>query len=237
MTAAGAYSVLYSFCSLANCSDGTQPQSLTLGPNGNLFGLAQLGGFGNCGTVFQVSPEGRFVVMHRFNDLVDGCNPFNALTWANDGNLYAVTGNDQNGGFIFEVAPDGEFTSLYNFSCCNGGTRPYGTLFQGTDGGLYGETAGSVVGGSGTIFKFSNNLSPLVETVPVAGSVGQPVIILGNHLTGTTSVTFNGTPAAFTVVSETEITTSVPSGATTGPVSAATRYGTLNSSPPFRVTR
>jgi uncharacterized repeat protein (TIGR03803 family) len=223
LTTAGAYSVLYSFCSLANCSDGTQPQALTLGPDGNLFGLAQQGGFDNCGTVFQISPKGRFVVLHRFNEFVDGCTPFNALTWANDGNLYAVNRTEQNGGFIFEIAPDGKFTSVYDFSCCNGGTTPYGTLFQGTDGGLYGETQGSVVGGSGTIFKFSNNLSPLIETVPVAGSVGQQVIILGNHLTGTTGVTFNGTPATFSVVSETEITANVPDGATTGPARATER--------------
>jgi uncharacterized protein (TIGR03437 family) len=41
-------------------------------------------------------------------------------------------------------------------------------------------------------------------------------------LTGATSVTFNGTPATFTVVSATEITTTVPAGATTGEVQAIT---------------
>ena len=35
----------------------------------------------------------------------------------------------------------------------------------------------------------------------------------------------------------TEITATVPSGATTGAVSVATCYGTLNSNPPFQMTK
>jgi large repetitive protein len=80
-------------------------------------------------------------------------------------------------------------------------------------------------------------MSPLVETVPVAGKVGKQVIILGNGLTGSTSVKFNGKSAAFHVVSDTEITATVPSGATTGTVSVVTPTGTLNSNPQFVVTK
>jgi len=61
------------------------------------------------------------------------------------------------------------------------------------------------------------------------------VIILGNGLTGSTSVTFNGTAATFTVVSNTQITATVPTGATTGTVSVTTPTGTLNSSPTFQI--
>jgi large repetitive protein len=42
------------------------------------------------------------------------------------------------------------------------------------------------------------------------------VAILGNNLKAATSVSFNGTAAAFTVVSNTEIVATVPLGATTG---------------------
>jgi uncharacterized protein (TIGR03437 family) len=52
---------------------------------------------------------------------------------------------------------------------------------------------------------------------------------------GTTSVTFNGTAAAFTVVSGTEITTMVPTGATSGRVQVTTPHGTLTSNVVFRV--
>ena len=61
------------------------------------------------------------------------------------------------------------------------------------------------------------------------------VEILGTDLTGATSVTFNGTAAVFTVKSASEITTTVPTGATTGKVQVMTSGGTLLSNVPFRV--
>jgi len=237
LTPAGAYSVVYNFCSAVNCADGAQPMAMTQGPHGGLFGVTYVGGFKNCGTAFRIGPQNHYSVLHRFTD-VDVCNPFNALTLANDGNFYDVLGTFSGGGFIFQITPEGAFTSLYDFSCCHGGYDPAGMLLQGTDGGLYGATLyNSNDCCSGSIFKFSNDLSPLVETVPVAGKAGQSVLILGNGLTGTTSVTFNGVAAAFTVESDTYIKATVPKGATTGTVSVVTASGTLNSNPQFVVTK
>jgi uncharacterized protein (TIGR03437 family) len=54
-------------------------------------------------------------------------------------------------------------------------------------------------------------------------------------LIGATSVSFNGTSATFTVVSATEITTAVPTGATTGFVTVTTPGGTLSSNVIFGV--
>jgi uncharacterized protein (TIGR03437 family) len=82
----------------------------------------------------------------------------------------------------------------------------------------------------------SEALGPFVETLPASGKVGAVVIILGNNLTGATSVTFNGKAATFRVVSSSEITTTVPSGATTGPVKVKTPSRTLTSNVNFRVT-
>jgi hypothetical protein len=90
---------------------------------------------------------------------------------------------------------------------------------------------------NGAIYSLSNGLSPLVQTVPVAGPVGHSVIILGNGLTGSTSVTFNGMAAAFTVESDTYINATVPTGATTGKVSVVTPSGTLNGNPQFVVSK
>jgi uncharacterized repeat protein (TIGR01451 family) len=54
---------------------------------------------------------------------------------------------------------------------------------------------------------------------PASGIVGTTVQIFGNDFQGVNSVTFNGTPAPFVVAnSHTLITTSVPGGATTGPI-------------------
>lgn len=80
-------------------------------------------------------------------------------------------------------------------------------------------------------------LGPLVHTVPIAAKVGRCIIILGNNLTGSTGVTFNGTAATFTVESDTYITATVPAGATTGTASVITPTGTLNSNLVFQVLK
>jgi uncharacterized protein (TIGR03437 family) len=78
-------------------------------------------------------------------------------------------------------------------------------------------------------------LGPFVEAQLNFGKVGRVVNILGNGLTGTTSVTFNGVAATFTVVSDTYIKATVPSGATTGTIEVTTPTGTLSSNVAFRV--
>jgi len=65
--------------------------------------------------------------------------------------------------------------------------------------------------------------------------VGSTVEILGQGFTGASSVTFNGTPATFKVVSDTYLTAKVPAGATAGNVSVATSSGTLASNRVFLV--
>ena len=94
------------------------------------------------------------------------------------------------------------------------------------DGGAY---------GAGTVFSLDVGLRPFVQTVPTAGTVGQTVLILGNNLTGAASVTFDGTAASFTVVSDTLITTTVPAGASTGKVEVTTPTSTLTSNVVFQV--
>jgi hypothetical protein len=65
--------------------------------------------------------------------------------------------------------------------------------------------------------------------------VGQTGPILGQGFIGTTSVMVNGTPATFTVVSDTYLRATVPVGATSGYVTVTTPSGTLTSNKPFIV--
>ena len=74
-----------------------------------------------------------------------------------------------------------------------------------------------------------------VATEPAGARVGAGVKILGSNLSGATSVTFSGTAATFTVHSASYIKTTVPAGATTGPVEVATPSGTLTSNVNFEV--
>jgi hypothetical protein len=67
--------------------------------------------------------------------------------------------------------------------------------------------------------------------------VGTAVKILGTDLTGSTSVTLNGTAAKFKVASGSFLTTTVPAGASTGTVEVKTPKGTLKSNVVFRVTK
>ena len=80
-------------------------------------------------------------------------------------------------------------------------------------------------------------LAPTVTGVsPASGAIGSPVTLTGTHFTGTTAVTFTGVPAAFTEVSATQITTTVPVGTITGLVRVTTPGGTATSAGPFVVT-
>jgi hypothetical protein len=81
-------------------------------------------------------------------------------------------------------------------------------------------------------------LSPFIALVQSQGKTGSTAQILGQGLTGTTSVTFNGVAAAkFSVVSDTYMTAVVPAGATTGAVVVATPAGNLTSNVSFRISK
>jgi hypothetical protein len=146
-------------------------------------------------------------------------------------------------GMVFKITLGGTLTTLFSFDSTDG-AGPQAALVQATNGEFYGTTAGGGASGAcnsqgnvgcGTVFSLSLGLSPFVETQPGSGAAGAAVNILGTNLTGATSVTFNGTAASFTVVSSSEITTTVPAGATTGEVKVVTPSGTLSSNVSFMV--
>ena len=69
---------------------------------------------------------------------------------------------------------------------------------------------------------------------PIFGPSGTGVTITG--FTGATAVSFNGVAAAFTVDASGTITTTVPTGATTGPITITTPGGPLVTTTRFTVT-
>ncbi|HWY55407.1 MAG TPA: choice-of-anchor tandem repeat GloVer-containing protein [Terriglobales bacterium] len=243
ITLKGKFTVIHQF----NDTDGAYPfGGLILGTDGNFYGQTDLGGasqYGAFGTVYKMTRSGKVTTLHSFEQ-TDGDNPISDLVKGTDGNLYGTAsygGKYPNFGTVFKITSSGTFTTLHNFDSTDG-SYPYAGLIQATNGKFYGATfaGGSSTAcefGCGTVFSLSVGLGPFVKTLPNSGKVGAAVRILGSDLTGVSSVTFNGTTAKFTVISKSELETSVPSGATTGTVEVKTTKNTLNSNVAFRVTK
>ena len=238
ITPAGALTVLYNF-DLTHGADIYSP--LVQGSDGNFYGTARDGGTLNSGGVaFKLTPTKILTVLHNFDHSpgsLDGNQPYAAPIQASDGNFWGVAsaGGTNAAGTLYEITATGTYSTLYNFVPVTG-SLPFATLRQHTNGKLYGEATTGGAAGHGALFSFSASLGGFIIAQPTSGVVSKPVGILGQGLTGTSTVQFNGTNAAFTIVSDTYISTSVPSGATTGFVKTAGTSGNRTSSQKFRVT-
>jgi|HubBroStandDraft_1064217.scaffolds.fasta_scaffold03550_2 uncharacterized repeat protein (TIGR03803 family) len=232
ITLGGMLTTLHSF----NLTDGYAPTAgLVQATNGNFYGTTYGGGASGFGTVFEITPAGVLNSLHSFDGL-DGTLPNAGLIQATDGNFYGTTSHGANSyGTVFKITASGSLTTLHSFDGTDG-DQSYAALLQATNGKFYGTTSEDGADDAGTVFSLSVGLGPFVTTRPTFATVGSRVVILGTNLTGATSVTFNGTPILFTVVSSSEIATSVPVLSTTGFVNVVTPSGTLTSNQEFRIT-
>jgi len=241
---AGAFTKLHDFTS----TDGAQPWGALIQNGSAFFGTAAAGGsssacVGGCGTLFKVTPTGTVTTLHSFIS-TDGASPVAGLIQGTDGNFYGTTifGGTSGDGTIFRSTVAGVVTTLHSFVGTDG-NQPNGNVMQYTNGAFYGTTTGGGIMscpaiGCGTVFSEATGLKPFTKLLPTSGKVGSAVVILGSSLKGATSVDFNGTAATtFTVISNTEIKVTVPSGATTGKVHVVTPGGKLTSNVNFTVTK
>src|SRR6185436_6066013 len=76
----------------------------------------------------------------------------------------------------------------------------------------------------------------ITSFAPTSSPVGAGVTITGTNFTGATAVSFGGKAATFTVNNSGTVTTSVPFGAATGPITVTTLDGTATSAASFTVT-
>ena len=165
------YKVLYDFCSLQNCADGTTPLApVVRDTKGNLYGTA--------GNVFKLTQKGKETVLYTFTGEADGGAPYGGLVRDSAGNLYGTTeyGGDLSCdpsygcGTVFKVDAKGKETVLHSFKGGTDGMRPYAGLIRDTAGNLYGTTefggstkSCSVSGwGCGTVFKLTKTGKEIV---------------------------------------------------------------------------
>ncbi len=158
-------------------SEGVDPNApLVQGVNGNLYGTTASGGstthcrlgglpYG-CGTIFEISPAGTLIAVHRFDD-TDGDTP-GGLVQAANGGFYGTTfyGGANTDGTVFTISLTGKLSTIYSFCSqtnCADGKYPTSQLVLGVDGNFYGATYGGGVSGRGTIFQVTptGNLTTL----------------------------------------------------------------------------
>ncbi len=163
ITPTGTQTVLYSFCSQPNCTDGGGPSGgLVLGTDGNFYGTTSYGGTGSFGgyegwgTVFKITPSGTLTTVYNWcsqPNCTDGGPSYvgGTLVQATDGNFYGTNvyggaNTSCNGGYgcgtVFSITPEGVLKTLYNWCSqpnCADGSSPNG-LVQATDGNFYGTT-------------------------------------------------------------------------------------------------
>jgi len=243
ISTAGKFDKVHSFVS----TDGAYPLApLVEGNNGSFYGTAYAGGdvesecSDGCGTVFQLTSAGEVTVLHAFQGQSgsDGAYPYAGLVQGSDGNFYGVTyaGGAAADGTIFEVNPSGsKYSVIYQFAQSTGFYSQV-TLTQNTSGSFYGDTYEGGSEGDGVFYSLKvKSAGAFVSLVPTTAKPGNRVVILGQGLTGTTAVSFNGSAAQFTVNSATYLTATVPSGATSGFVTVTTPAGKLTSNRQFQV--
>jgi uncharacterized repeat protein (TIGR03803 family) len=170
--------VLYSFCSLSNCSDGYEPRAGLIADNqGALYGTTEFGGTAplasSKGTVFKLTPPAKGqtawteTVLYSFCSLSncsDGANPvFAGVIADNQGALYGTTelGGTAGVGTGFKLTPPAKGqtawteTVLHDFgSTGSDGGTPYAGLIA-NHGALYGTTSSGGTGAFGTVFQLT----------------------------------------------------------------------------------
>lgn len=155
--------ILYSF---RGTPDGANPVAgVIIDRNGVLYGTTQVGGTGNNGTVFSLTPPttpgGAWseAVLHSFVGGTDGSYPDSSVTLGSQGTLYGTTYSGGSGcGIVFGVTPPTSPGAawaehiLYTFVSPNDGCNPISGVVIGSGGMLYGATSAGGASRWGTLF-------------------------------------------------------------------------------------
>ena len=173
---------------------------LTLGPDGNLYGVTSFFDNANQGTIFKMTTSGNLTTLHPFQ-ATEGSGRQARLTLGPDRNLYGTTsdGGTSNLGTIFKITTNGVFTTLVSFNGANGAV-PTAELTSGPGGQLFGTTQQGGSANVGTVFKVTTNgvLTTLATFTSAANGMPQSGLLLasnGNFYGCSQGTVFKMTPA------------------------------------------
>ncbi|HSA62360.1 MAG TPA: hypothetical protein VLE03_08995, partial [Nitrospiraceae bacterium] len=193
-------------------------------------------------------PDGKFGTaddqVTHFDTSVLGISDPEGLEYNPDTNTLYIAGPSSNKKIV-ELTTTGEAVRVLDITFANvvapaGLAYGPGTWANGNGKSLY-LTVRGVDNGSnpnendGRVYEFDVGVPAITSFTPTSGSSGTVVTISGENLGGVTGVSFNGVAASFTVNSGTQITANVPSGATSGPISASNSVGIGSSSGNFTI--
>lgn len=152
----------------ASASDANTPSSLTLGPDGRLYGTSSAGGQIGGGTIFRLScgTADTVAVLYSFPSPINatGSQPLAPLTLGWDWNFYGTDafGGTNGAGEIFQYNPwDGGtgFQSLYPFAGGTDGYAPQAPVLLAPDGNFYGTTSQAGSFNVGTLYQWTAGLT------------------------------------------------------------------------------
>jgi len=141
LSKSGKETVLYSF---TGGSDGCYPTGgLLRDKAGNFYGTAsECGGTGKYGTVFKLSKNRQFTVLHGFaGGSSDGRFPqFTTVLMDKAGNIYGVTeqGGRADSGVVYKLSKTGKIKLFYSFGGGTDGCDVFGIPVMDKQGNLYG---------------------------------------------------------------------------------------------------
>ena len=151
LTPAGQLTTLYSFTGGA---DGSMPNALIQGTDGNFYGSTMCGPesppnvFSGLGKIFRLTPAGGMTTLYSFVGAIDGGNP-GKLIQGGDGNFYGIATYPAIA-TVFKVTPAGTRSTVYRFEGNNGGGPS--RLIASTNGSVYGTTQTGGIPQAGSIF-------------------------------------------------------------------------------------